>query len=232
VLISIVPAIVGVVILALGAREVMKRAATAAKPRLTFGALSRDFRVFLIIVAIFTLGNSSDAFLILRAQERGLSVAGVLGMLITFNLVYALFSGPLGALSDRIGRRRLIVAGWLSYALIYLGFAAAATAAQIWLLFSFYGLYYAAVEGTGKALVADLVPSEQRGIAYGFYNATIGLIALPASVLAGALWQGIGSWRGLGPAAPFFVGASLALLAVALLTAYWASARLQAPQPR
>ncbi|MFQ3567717.1 MAG: MFS transporter [Aggregatilineales bacterium] len=230
VLIGIVPAIVGVVILAFGAREVIKRSAATAKPRLTFGALSRDFRVFLIIVAIFTLGNSSDAFLILRAQERGLSVAGVLGMLITFNFVYALFSGPLGALSDRIGRRRLIVAGWLIYALIYLGFSAAATTAQVWILFSLYGAYYAAVEGTSKALVADLVPSEQRGVAYGFYNATIGLIALPASVLAGVLWQGIGSWPGFGPSAPFFAGASLALLSVALLTAYWASAKRRAPQ--
>lgn len=226
VLIGVIPGFLAVIVLAVGAREVKTRPAlaetgTAAakppRPSLSLRAMNKDFQFFLIVIAIFTLGNSSDSFLILRAQERGLNVAGVLGMLISFNLIYAMFSGPLGFLSDRVGRHRLIIGGWLVYALIYLGFAAATEAWQIWALFALYGLYYAAVEGTAKALVADLIPPEQRGSAYGFYNATVGLMALPASVLAGLLWQGVGGWHGFGASAPFIVGAALAFIAASLL---------------
>lgn len=221
VLIGVIPALVAVLVLALGAREVSLPSDTVERVKLSFGALNPEFRFFLLVVAIFTLGNSSDAFLVLRAQERGLSVAGVLGMLITFNFVYAVFAGPLGSLSDRVGRKRLIIGGWLIYGLLYLGFAAAADAAQIWLIYALYGLYYAAVEGTAKALVADLIPREQRGTAYGFYNAMVGLVALPASLLAGILWQGLGAWPGFGPSAPFLVGAGLALLAAGMLALRW-----------
>ncbi len=219
VLISLIPGFLSVLVLAFGAREVtVKRSKEKAdQPRLSLRALNPDFRFFLLVIAIFTLGNSSDSFLILRAQERGLSVAGVMAMLITFNLIYTIAAGPLGALSDRVGRYRLIVGGWLVYAVLYLGFAAASESWHIWLIFALYGLYYAAVEGTAKALVADLIPSEQRGTAYGYYNAIIGLMALPASLLAGVLWQGVGDWAGFGPSAPFLAGSALALLAVVLL---------------
>jgi MFS family permease len=221
VLIAIVPAILGVAVLALGTKEARGIQPSSAKTRLNWSALNPEFRYFLLVIGIFTLGNSSDAFLILRAQERGLNVAGILGMLVTFNLVYAVFSGPLGALSDRVGRKRLIMGGWLVYGLLYLGFAAASTAAHIWLIYTLYGLYYAAVEGTAKALVADLIPVEQRGTAYGYFNAVVGLMALPASLLAGVLWQGIGSWAGLGPSAPFIAGAALALVASGMLALRW-----------
>jgi MFS family permease len=137
--------------------------------------------------------------------------------------VYAVLSGPLGALSDRVGRQRLIIGGWLVYSLLYLGFAVSSQAWHIWALYALYGVYYAAVEGTAKAMVADLIPSEQRGTAYGFYNSTVGLMALPASLLAGILWQGVGSWGGFGPSAPFLVGAGLALTAVLLML--WAFRR-------
>lgn len=215
-LISLIPAALAVLVLIVGARDVPVKPA-AGKTRLTLGALGPRFRGFLLIVVIFALGNSADAFLILRAQERGLSVAGVLGMLITFNLIYAVFAGPAGAISDRIGRQRVIRFGWLVYALLYLGFAVASEAWQIWALYALYGLYYAATEGVSKALVADIVPAAQRGTAYGYYNAAIGLAALPASVLAGLLWQGIGGWTGFGPSAPFVAGAALALVASLLL---------------
>ncbi len=216
VLIGIIPGLLAVLVLAIGAREV------ASKPKsgeavVEKTPLSRDFKIFLGIVAIFTLGNSSDGFLVLLAQRRGLNVAEILGMLMTFNLFYTLFSGPLGALSDRVGRRKLILGGWAIYSLIYLLFALTATGWQVWLVYGFYGLYYASVEGTAKALVADLVPKVQHGTAYGIYNATIGLMALPASVLAGVLWQGIGGWDGFGPRAPFIAGAALALIAAGLL---------------
>jgi len=176
--------------------------------------------VFLLIACIFDLGNSSDAFLVLRAQERGLSVLGVLGMLITFNLVYTLISGPAGAWSDRIGRYRIIVSGWMAYAVIYLGFALAGAGWQVWALYALYGVYYGLTYGTTKALVADIVQPAQWGTAYGVYNAALGLLDFPASLIAGILWQGIGGWRGFGPPAPFAFGATLAFVA-ALLMALW-----------
>lgn len=213
VVISTIPALIAVFVLVIGAREIKKSGAkNGGGIKLSFGALSREFKYFLIVIAIFTLGNSSDAFLVLRAQERGLTVAEVIAMLITFNLIYSLASGPLGAWSDRIGRERLIIGGWLIYGLIYLGFAVAGAGWQIWLVYALYGLYYAAVEGTAKAFVADLIPAEQRGTAYGLYNAVVGLMAFPASLLAGLLWQG------LGPGAPFVAGAVLALVSAFLLT--------------
>ncbi len=219
VLVSIIPALLAVGVLTIGARDVPV-AGEARAPRLSLREVSPAFRRFLGIVALFTLGNSADAFLILRAQERGLSVAGMLGMLITFNLVYSLVSGPAGALSDRVGRRRLILAGWAIYGLIYLGFALVTQTWQVWVLYTLYGLYYGVFEGAAKAFVADLVPAAQRGTAYGLYNAAVGLVALPASLMAGILWQGVGGWTGFGPSAPFLAGAVLALAAMALL-ALW-----------
>jgi MFS family permease len=220
VLISIIPAALAVGVLAFGARDVPVTGERRSPPSLSLRGFDARFLGFLAIVVLFTLGNSSDAFLILRAQERGLNVLGVMGMLITFNLVYALISGPAGALSDRIGRRRLIVGGWLTYGLIYLGFALAGAAWQVWVLYALYGVYYGMAEGAAKALVADLVRPEQRGTAYGVYNAAIGLAAFPASLIAGLLWQGIGGWKGFGAGAPFFFGAALALVAGVLL-AWW-----------
>ncbi|GAB4504048.1 MAG: MFS transporter [Anaerolineales bacterium] len=219
VLASIIPAVLAVVVLAAGAKEVAPQVrGTGAKPgsgkkRMRFADLDRRFQSFLLAVVLFTLGNSSDSFIVLRAQERGLSVLQTMFMLMTFTAVYTLFSGPLGALSDRIGRRKLILGGWLAYGLVYLGFAFSQTGWQVWALFGFYGVYYAATEGVAKALVADLVPDAQRGTAYGLFNAAIGLTALPASVIAGLLWQGVGSWMGFGASAPFFFGAGMALLA-------------------
>jgi MFS family permease len=221
-LLSLVPAALAVLALAVGAREVpIRRAATRPDDPATSAGWDARFRVYLAIVALFALGNSSDAFLILRARQAGLSVVGVLGMMLTFNLTYALVSGPAGALSDRVGRRRLLVAGWAVYGLIYLGFARATSGVQAWALMAVYGVYHGTTEGAAKALVADLVPPERRGAAYGVYNAAVGLMALPASLIAGVLWQGVGGWPGLGPAAPFYLGAALALLACVLLLAWW-----------
>jgi MFS family permease len=217
VLFSIVPAILAVLVLALGAQEVPVTKEMHRPPGLSLQGFDARFKGFLFIIILFTLGNSSDAFLILRARERGLSTLGVMGMLVTFNLVYAMISGPAGALSDRIGRRRLIVGGWLAYGFIYLGFALVGAAWQVWLLFALYGVYYGMAEGTAKAMVADLVRPDQRGTAYGVFNAAVGVTAFPASLVAGLLWQGIGGWKGLGPSAPFVLGAVLALVAVVLL---------------
>ena len=219
VLISLVPAALAVLSLVIGAKEV-PISGERDLPKFAFKALGKNFMIFLVIVGLFDLGNSSDAFLVLRAQERGLSVIGILGMLAAFNLVYTLLSAPAGGLSDRIGRRRVIIGGWIVYGLIYLGFAFVQTAMQVWVLYILYGVYYGLAYGTTKAMVADLVPSELRGTAYGTYNGVLGLLDFPASLIAGILWQGAGSWEGFGPSAPFLFGAVTALLA-SLLMIFW-----------
>lgn len=221
VLASVIPAVLAVLVLAIGAREVKAETKSSA-PALSLKGMDARFKIFLVVVVLFTLGNSSDSFIVLRAQERGLNLLQVMAMLLTFNLIYAALSGPLGALSDRIGRRRLIIGGWIAYGLVYLGFALSRAGWQVWTLFGLYGIYYAAVEGTAKALVADLVPPERRGAAYGLYNAAVGLTAFPASAIAGLLWQGAFGWNGFGAAAPFFFGAGMALLAGIL---FWSLVR-------
>ncbi len=219
VLVSLLPAFMAVIVLALGVKDTAVTGA-AARPKFGFKSLGKDFRYFVIIVGIFELGNSSDAFIILRAQERGLSIAGIFAMLIAFNFVYTVLSFLAGRRSDRIGRHRVVLAGWVLYAATYLGLGSARSALHIILLYVIYGAYYGLSYGTAKALVADLVPAESRGMAYGTYNAVLGLTDLPASFIAGILWGGVGKWSGFGPAAPFYFGAAMALMAILLFAAW------------
>lgn len=219
VLFSLLPAFLAVLSLIIGAKDVKVKGQREA-PKFSLRGMGKPFYIFLVIVSIFTLGNSSDAFLVLRAQNLGVAVTGILVMLAIFNLVYSLVSIPAGSLSDRIGRRRLIIGGWLVYAAIYFGFALAQSAFQVWLLYVVYGLYYGLAYGTANALVADLVPENLRGTAYGTYHAVIGLLAFPSSLIAGILWQGVGGWAGFGPSAPFLLGGVLAFIA-ALLMIFW-----------
>lgn len=178
--------------------------------------LPKRFYIFLSIVLLFSLGNSSDAFLVLRAQNIGVTLLTIPLIYALFNLVYAFFSIPLGSLSDKIGREKVIVLGWIFYAISYFGFAVINKSIEVWLIFSFYGIYYATTEGVVKAFVADLVSSEHRGKAYGIYNSFIGLVTLPASIFAGFLWDRIN------PSAPFLFGSGIALLAVfCLLIFQW-----------
>jgi MFS family permease len=213
---SLIPAILAVIALAVVARDV-PITGQRDLPRFGFRALGRPFMIFMIIVGLFDLGNSSDAFLALRAQHLGVSVAGIMVMITVFNLIYTLVSFPAGQLSDRIGRKQVIVGGWLVYAAIYIGFALAQAGWHAWMLYAVYGLYYGLAYGASKALIADLVPEQLRGTAYGTYNAVLGLLDFPASLIAGILWQGVGAWAGCGPAAPFWFGGGLALLAAVLL---------------
>jgi MFS family permease len=180
-------------------RPVREKATTAL-----WRGFDKRFKIFLGIIALFTLGNSANAFLILRAQNLGFSVVHILLMLVLFNLVYASISYPSGVLSDRLGRKALIVAGWAIYALTYFGFGLASASWHVIPLFVLYGLYYGAAEGATRAFVADMVPEESRGTAYGLYHGVVGLAILPASVIAGVLWQVIS------PAAPFYFGAAMA----------------------
>jgi MFS family permease len=180
----------------------------------TKSPLPLTFFLFLGIVLIFSLGNSSDTFLILRSQNLGVSLLGIPLVYALFNAVYASASIPLGSLSDKIGREKVIFMGWFIYALSYAGFGLANKSYQAWLLFALYGIYYATTEGVVKAYIADQVASGHRGRAYGLYNSFVGLITLPASFIAGVLWDKIS------PAAPFYFSAAIALLAGLLLFIY------------
>ena len=170
-----------------------------------------NFKRFLVVIALFTLSNSTDAFLLLRAQQAGIPppVLPLLWMVLHFSKVVMSLVG--GELSDKIGRRKLIVAGWVVYALVYAGFAFVDSAWQAWALFVLYGAYFGLTEGTEKALVADLVEDEKRGTAYGFYNLAFGITVFPASLLFG------GIWTQFGPEAAFLVSAAISLAAAAAM---------------
>ena len=214
VIIGVIPSVLAVVILATMVREKKQSPAATSgtkkdEPSITKTTpFSLQFKIFLVIIGLFTLGNSSDFFLILEAQHIDTPLIQVVLMLVLFNATYSLISMPMGILSDKLGRKRVIAVGWLIYGLVYLGFALATNIWQIWLLFALYGIYYGICEGVAKAFVADLVPVERRGTAYGLYNGIVGIMALPASLIAGVLWDVFN------PAATFYFGAGLALLAM------------------
>ena len=168
-------------------------------------------RRYLLVLFLFTLGNSSDAFLLLKAGAVGTPAYRLPLLWAFFHLVKMLSSMPFGALSDRIGRRSVIVAGWCVYSLSYLGFGIARSEWQIWLLFAVYGLFFGLTEGSEKAFLADMAQPGERGAAFGWYNFAVGAGALPASVLFGFIWHSFGS------VAPFLYGAFLAAVAALLL---------------
>jgi MFS family permease len=212
-----IPALASLVLLVVGVEEEARTSGPAGAAK--DGQVGRSLWRYFLVLAVFTLGNSSDAFLLLRAQEAGIGLA-LLPLLWTFHhVVKAAASTPAGSLSDRMGRRRTIVAGWAVYGLCYAGFAVAAAPLAIWLLFAVYGLFHALTEGPERALVADLTGAETRGRAFGLYHAVTGAMLLPASVLTGALWQRFGAGPALG------VGATLAALAAIGLL-------LLVPEPR
>jgi MFS family permease len=170
-----------------------------------------NFKRLLFVVALFTLSNSTDAFLLLRAEQSGVPPAmlPLLWMVLHFSKVFSSLIG--GGLSDKFGRRPTIVAGWLIYAAVYLGFAFVDSAWQAWALFIVYGIYFGLTEGVEKALVADLVEDEKRGTAYGFYNLFYGITVFPASLLFGLLWTYFGA------ATAFVVSASISIVSAILL---------------
>ena len=209
---SVVPA---VICLALALR-LQEPPTSKPAPRAAFdwhlGQLPPTFQRYLAVVALFTLGNSSNLFLLLRAQELGVSQASIPLLWMAVSAVAMLFSTPLSALSDRLGRIRLLVGGYLAYGLFYLGLGLIGHAgALLWGLFAFYGLFMAATEGVEKALVADLAPADRRGAAFGWFNLTAGALLLPASVLFGWLYQSVS------PLAAFGFSGGCAVLAATLL---------------
>jgi MFS family permease len=180
------------------------------KPSFGWGIFNKDLKVFLLVNLVFYLGNSSDAFLILRAKDMGLSMVTVILAYVLYNLVYSLASLPAGILADRLGKRRVFFIGLLVFSAVYFGFALLGDPKWIWMLFAVYGLYTAMTDGVGKAYVSVLVGESHRATALGAYNMIAGLAGFLASLAAGLLWTA------LGPQAAFIYGGAAAALAAAL----------------
>lgn len=220
-LIAAVPGFLGVLALFL-VREPrrIERSAPASTPSKVLpivGPMPRPLLLFIAASLVFAIGNSSDVFLLLRARDLGMSTTLVVLAYVVYNFVYMLAAYPVGILSDRIGRRGVFVVGLTTFAATYLGFALITGAAMVWPLFALYGLYMAATDGIGKALITDMAPTERRASAIGLHGMITGFGTLAASLLAGQLWDHVS------PAAPFLLGAGSAALALVLLLAAFPS---------
>ncbi|MBA2340530.1 MAG: MFS transporter, partial [Pyrinomonadaceae bacterium] len=214
-LLASVPALAAVLVAAFAVREPRKteaeRTELPAPPKLSLRGFDTNFRRFLLILALFTLSNSSDAFLILRAQESGVRASHIPLLWAALHVCKVVSSLVGGGFSDRFERRRMIAFGWMFYALVYAGFAYATSTLTVSLLFIIYGVYFGLTEGTEKALVADLVPAEKRGTAYGLYNLAFSVTVLPASVLMGQMWKHYGAQTA------FLVSAAVGTIAAVML---------------
>jgi len=211
-LLAFIPACLCVWVLFRGVTDIPGHPMSAPSPlQLHWKGWDKRFKYFLLIVTLFTLGNSSDAFLLLRANDLGVPNSAIPILWFFLHLFKTIFSIPGGMLSDRLGRRGVIILGWLIYSFVYVGFAFASEAYHIWLLFFAYGLFFGLAEGTERAWVADLVEESKRGTAYGAYYFFIGIATLPSSVAMGLIW------KILGPVWAFSFGAALALAAALLV---------------
>ncbi len=199
-LFSLIPAFLGVVFLFFVREKREKKEEIEEKLRFSWKTLDKRLKLFLIFTFLFTLGNSSNQFLLLRAKNLGSPVQLVILFYLVYNLVYASVSYPASRLSDKIGRKKLLVLGYLFYGLVYLGFAINNSLTNFWLLFGLYGLYIGFTEGVEKALVSDIAPLELRATAIGLHATLVGIGLLPASLFAGLLWKIFGAQ------APFYFG--------------------------
>lgn len=207
--VSIIPGAFAILTVALFVRDV-KGSRGAEKPKISLKGLDRRFKMFLLVVAVFTLGKTSEAFLVLRAQDLGVRTGLIPVLYLVFNLVSASLSTPAGILADRVGKRRVILGSYILFSLTFAGFALATSAFHAWILFGIYGLFVAVNEGVQRAYVATIINPEIKATGYGIYHTITGLAALPSAIIGGALWQNIG------PEALFFYGAAMALLSCVL----------------
>ena len=215
-LLSAIPGILGVLTILFFVKEAQKN-----KKELLGNIALKDFSgryyMFLGIAFLFTLGNSTDALLLVKAHDIGIQAAFIPLVYMIFNAVSVIFAVPAGMLSDKFGRERLIIFGYLLYALIYFGFGSTNDQTTVILLFALYGLYSAATDGVQKALVADLIDNNKRGTGLGLYNSLIGITLLPASLIAGALYDKVNN------VAPFYFGAVMALIAAVFMGAFYST---------
>ncbi len=208
---SMVPGIIAVILIILFIQEKKKRPMPhTEQPRLSFGHFDWKVKCFILIAALFALGNSSDAFLILRAEQIGIPTVMIPAVYLVFNLVYSLSSIPAGMAADRFGKKRIILLGFVLFAGLYYGFAVAKNAAAIWVLFGLYGLFMGLTEGIQKAFLATIIPPDFKATAFGVYAAAVGIAMFPASLIAGWLWDHVS------PAATFYFGAATAALSALL----------------
>ncbi len=205
---SAIPAALGLMMLGFVREKRLPRCETGSVNFFkNFGKLDMRLKLFLGIAFVFTLGNSSNAFLLLRAQNKGFSPANVVLLYFIYNVSASLLAMPLGKLSDRVGRKRLLVTGYAVFAVVYFGFAVAGSKAAVVLMFVIYGVYTAMTAGVERAFIAEISPKELKGTMLGLHSSLVGIALLPASTIAGFLWDNVS------PSAPFFFGGSLALAA-------------------
>jgi MFS family permease len=208
------PVVLGLVVIIFFVKDEKKSASVVGgekPPRLSLKGFDSNFKRFLIVIAIFTLSNSTDAFLLLRAGQSGITPVILPLLWMVLHLSKVTFSLIGGDLSDRVGRKTLIISGWLVYAVVYVGFAFVTTAWEAWVLFIVYGAYFGLSEGVEKAFVADMVPVDKHGTAFGLYNLAFGITVFPASLLFGLAWNQFGA-----PTA-FIASGCVSLLAIVLL---------------
>lgn len=210
---SMIPGAFALISILLFVKEVCPQC-KMAKGMIALKGLDRRFNIFLIISALFTLGKTTEAFLILRAQEIGISITTIPLIYLTFNIVAATLSTPAGLLADRIGKRKTIMMSYIFFTLLFLGFALAERPSHAWSLFIGYGVFVALNEGVQRAYVATLIRPEIKATGYGIYHTTVGLAALPSGIIGGILWQQIGSY------ALFYFGAVMSLLSFVLFTIF------------
>ena len=202
---AFIPAFIGILLLLFFVQERKKEAGNSPALHLKWQAINPSFKVFLVISFVFALGNSSDAFLILRAKNLGFSVSMVIVLYVLFNFTYAIFSMPAGVISDKVGPKKVLLTGFLLFSAVYLFFGIAHSY-FLWVLFPVYGIYMALTEGVGKAYISNLVPQEKVGTAFGIYQTIIGLCTFFASLIAGLLW----TYAGV--KAPFIFGSVMAAI--------------------
>jgi MFS family permease len=207
---AFIPAFIGILLLIFFVEEKKKEVNSSSVFHFSWHDLDPSFKIFLLISFIFALGNSSDAFLILRAQNLGLSLSLVVLIYVLFNFTYSIFSIPAGIISDKIGPRKVLLTGFLLFSAVYLFFGLIHSSLFLWLLFPVYGLYMAFTEGVGKAYISNLVLQEKVGTAFGVYNTIIGFTTFFASLFAGLLWTYIGI------SAPFIFGSAMAVISAFL----------------
>jgi len=217
---SMIPGAIAVLLIIFFITEEKQSVAVhATRPKLAPGHFDWKFRFFVIIAALFAFGNSSDMFLILRAQQAGVSTVLIPMVYLLFNLVYSLSSIPAGLAADRFGKEWIILLGFVLFAFLYYGFAVAPDAKAIWLLFALYGLFMGLTDGVQRAFLATIIPRHFKATAFGFYNTVTGLAMLPASLIGGWLWDHVS------PAATFYFGAATATVSAVLFIVFIAVIR-------
>ena len=223
---SAVPAVAGLLFMAfVKEKPVAQRTAHKREPlREGWKKLDKRLRIYLLVTLVFTLGNSSNSFLLLRAQNTGFSDTDVILLYFTYTVVAAVLSVPFGRLSDKIGKKRVLIAGYIVFAAVYAGFAAAGSRTLMWAVFTVYGIYTALSSGAERAFISEIAPPHLKGTMLGLQATVTGVALLPASALAGVLWDKLGA------SAPFTLGAVLSLTAAVILAVFVKSDYIKQPQ--